>query len=128
MKKLLFTLIAISATVGYGATKRINAANTNIPGTYSTAAGSLVLSELKNPKSLFIDNRTGTEIEVNCTHNHNVLPQASEKNAIYVNASSNWVIDQPRAMLGSACYIRSIGSTISTGIVVITATDDGGNY
>ena len=129
MKKLIFaTLIAISATTGFSATKRINAAVNNIPGSYSTAAGSLFLSELSNPKSIFIDNRTGTEIEVNCTKNHNALPLSSERNAIYVNASSSWVMDQPRSSLGSACYVRSVGATISTGIVVITATDDSGHY
>lgn len=105
-------------------TKRIGASVTNIPTTFSRNEGSLVISEFVKPTLLIADNRTSTEIELNCAHKGAAdVPTASEGKSYWVNANITLVLDNPR--IKGDCYIRSAsGSAISSGTFIITVDGD----
>lgn len=123
MKLLPIILLMPSLVFAIPQSRRINAAVNNIPSAFSTAAGSLLISEAGTPRTLFIDNRTSTEVEVNCSHalvglNYQ-LPSASEGTSFWVNASTALIVDGP-GILGD-CFVRSVGAPITSGILSITA-------
>jgi hypothetical protein len=115
--KYLIALLVSGNLYALPQTKRVNAAIDNIPMAFSTAVGSLVLSEAKYPKTLILMNDTSTEVEVNCS-NVNGVPTASEGTALFVPASTKLIIDMPS--IKGDCYVRSLGAAITTGIFTAT--------
>lgn len=121
--KLLITLLLIpTLSFALPQSKRINAATTTIPSAFSTAAGSLLISEATSPSRILIDNRTSTEIEVNCAHAASgaatEVPSSSEGTSLWVNASTALIIDDPS--IKGDCYVRSVGAPITSGILTVT--------
>lgn len=102
--------------------QRIDSSSTNIPTSYTSASTSKMtnLTGIRNPQTICIDNRSATEVAVNCSVATNTVPSDTSANNIYVNATNAACIDN--AQLNADCYIRSMGSAISSGIVVVTVT------
>lgn len=97
---------------------RIISSATNIPTSFGTGSDSLVLSAVRNAKTILIDNRGTGEIAVNCHAQSSSAPSNSSAQNIYVAGSSAVSIDN--AFPNGACFIRSMtGSAITTGTVVI---------
>lgn len=122
MNKILLLFLLPTSVFATPQSKRINAATNSIPQSFSTAAGSLLLSEMKNPIGLTLDNQTGTEIEVNCSHAGNDVPNSSEGGSLWIKANTQQVLNGFTG-LSQDCYARSMGGTISSGIFILTVHD-----
>ncbi len=116
----LFMLAIVPMAKANVYTVRIDASATNIPTSFSTASTSKVLAGVRSMVSILIDNRSATEVAVNCSAGPTTAPSDSTNNNIYVATLQRWAIDN--ANLSGTCYIRSMGSAITTGVVVITVT------
>ena len=120
MKYLILLFLMPVIVFALPQTKRINTATTNIPSSFSTAAGSLLISEAVDPAVLIIDNRTTGEVEVNCAHVTEV-PTSSEGTSLWVASNITLIVDRP-AIKGD-CYVRSVGVAITSGIFSIGVVD-----
>lgn len=99
---------------------RVNAASTNIPTAFSTSSASRVLTGVRNLRAILIDNRTSSEIAINCQATSAAAPSDTAFTNMYVAGTSQIAIDD--AFLNDTCYIRSMtGSAITTGTFVIMA-------
>lgn len=114
---LLFFGVLLQATPY---SKRIDTSSSNIPTSFSSASTSKLanLTGLTSPKIIYIDNRSGTEVAVNCSSATGTVPSDTSANNIYVDTLTKVVLDNPGTK--ADCYIRSMGSAISSGIVVVT--------
>lgn len=119
MKKLIFVLLLLASPAFANLfCVRVNAASNNIPTAFSTGAASLVLQGVRQPTAVFVENRTTSEIAINCSASATSAPAATGSNVLYVNASNAWAIDS--TYLTGNCYIESnTGSAITTGVVQI---------
>lgn len=101
--------------------QRIDSSSTNIPTAFSSASTSKLanITGVLGPKILCVDNRSAVEVAVNCSGaTSNTVPSDSASSNVYVNATQAACFDSP--MVKGTCYIRSMGSAISSGIVVVT--------
>ena len=119
MRSLLFALLLVcNAAFANVYSVRINASTSNIPTAFSTSAASLVLQGVLRVSGIVIDNRTSTEIAVNCSGNASVAPSSTSNNNIYV--ANGTIMSLPVATnLNGVCYVQSMGSAITSGIVNI---------
>lgn len=124
MKKILLILLLLpvmaSARV---ASKRLDTSATNLTAHFADASGAITAINNANFQSidtLMIDNRSSSEIVVNCSSTLGVVPSDTSIANIYVNANESWSLPDSTGFT-RYCYWRSFSGTISSGIVVITA-------
>lgn len=115
---LFFTILSITA-FPFPHSQRIDSSSTTIPAAFDVGSVSKManLTAIKTPQTLCVDNRSAVEVAVNCSTANSVLPTNTAYN-IYVNASQGVCFDGP--IIKGDCYIRSMGSAISSGVVVVT--------
>lgn len=122
MKKLSLVWLVVAVLWGFQSeaaiySVRVDASVNNIPTAFSTAAGSKVIQGVPNVRSILIDNRSSSEIAVNCQSGSTTAPTTQTAN-IYVAGTTQVAIDN--AYLNTTCYIRSMtGGAISSGTVAI---------
>jgi hypothetical protein len=121
---LFLFLSSVCQAIPY--TVRIDASVKNI-GTSFASYGQLYGVSIRNPQSIFIDNRTtSSEIAVNCATagvqpNDNGLGTDGIDHNFYVAGSEAWAFSTPS--ITSNCWVRSMtGSTLSSGVFVIIVT------
>lgn len=120
MQRLIPLLMVCSVlAIGRPHSQRVNSSTTNIPAAFSADSGSKManLTAIGNPQTLCVENRSATEVAVNCSTVGSILPTDTTQN-LYINASSAACWDN--AFIKGDCYLRSMGSAISSGVVVVT--------
>ena len=118
--KYLLCALFIFSKLSYGAITlvRVDASTSNIPTSFSSGATSQVITGVLRVRSVLIDNRSSSEIAINCSTGATVVPADTANTNMYVAGTSQIAIDD--ALTGGTCYIRSMtGSPISTGTLVI---------
>jgi len=118
---LVMALMLAMPAFGQVFSVRVDASINNIPTSYSGTNGQ-VLTGMTQIVSVLIDNRSGSEVAMNCTGGTSLpVPADSSIHNVYANTLETWAIDNSNG--GNICYLRSMsGTAITTGIVVITAT------
>lgn len=112
---LLFMLLPALCSARVG-TIRLDTSAVNLTSTYTLIA----LPTFTAIDTIYISNRSATEISVSCDASIAVAPDSATKARIVVNASESWALPD-KTGFGKYCYWKSNGSTISTGVIVITA-------
>lgn len=99
--------------------QRIDSSTTNIPAAFGPGSDSKManLTGIRNPQTVCAENRSATEIAINCSTFASVTPTDTTQN-LYINAAGSACWDN--AFIKGDCYIRSMGSAISSGVVVVT--------
>lgn len=113
--KFVLLILTLSTLVFGISGVRLDSSSTNIATSFSNSV-KISLASLDKISTIVVDNRTATEIAVNCTSNSSA-PSDNDLSNFYVNASQAIALDH--VFLGTNCYLRSMGSTISSGIVNI---------
>lgn len=102
--------------------KRIDTSSTNITNAFS---GFAVIDFGGNtPKKITAVNTinlSAIEIAVNCSGVGSTAPSGTSAYNHYIAAGFGYG-SPPNAVYGKSCFVRSMGATISTGIVVICIT------
>jgi hypothetical protein len=95
---------------------KLTASGTNIPTSFDTSAGSLVLSSVggKGYRHLKCENETATEVTV-ITAQGTSAPSASSTARFFVPANSFRILDDFTVL--DRVYVQSEGSAIATGTV-----------
>lgn len=121
MRTLLLSLLFCVPVFAKVTSARIDTSSTNLTTHYNGTNGLVVMAPMSVINSVMIDNRSASEIVVNCsTSLYTGAPSDSSLFNVYVNANEAWVFPDD-SRFGSACYVRSFSGTISSGIVVISA-------
>lgn len=128
MKKLfllfLFTIPLLARADVF--TARIDTSATNLSSSFSGTNGAVLFENagvVVNPRvinTIYIDNRQGNEIIVNCSTGPSLIPIDSSVHNISVAGNESWSLPDATGF-GNACYIRTFSGTLSSGIIVITA-------
>ncbi len=113
----LLLLVLFVCTLGHAEpwTYRQDTASVALAATFTT------LPKLTGPSTKFsamqIDNRTGGEIEVNCSRS--TVPGSNSIDSFYVDAYTSWVT--PKGInLDRNCWVRSVSGSLSSGVWVLT--------
>lgn len=103
----------------------INAASTNITGTWTLSAK---LINMRNVQGIAAVNSSGKEILINCSGGSSSAPSSTAKNSIPVGGSAGdttWVLDGYGG--GSACWYKSNTTTVTSGIFKLCVNGQPGN-
>lgn len=92
----------------------IETANSNVTTSYTSTPA---LSATAALRVLVVENSTAKRIAVNCNGLASTAPSNTDSKNIYVNSGSSKAIDA--ALTGQYCYVRSLDSTISSGVITL---------
>ena len=121
MKKLLLALTLVffgQLAVSAPYVARLDTSVTNITSSFQA----LSMGTPNNIDAIFVDNRSAIEIGINCTTRSSKVAPTGTFQTMYVNASTSRIIPF-KVGLGSVCWVKSMGATISTGIVIVEGYD-----
>lgn len=125
MKKIFLLLSLLTLPVfGFQTSARIDLSSTNI-NTHFGGPNGLVPFPLNFSsfiQTVQVDNtRNANEIVINCNTLTIIVPDDSSGFNFYVAPGLTWSFP-PITPFGKTCYIRSLSGTLSSGIVIISAT------
>lgn len=120
MRILFLALLLTIPAFAKVTSARIDTSSTNITIHFNGTNGLVPLASMQVIKSAMIDNRSASEIVVNCSTTSGTVPSDSSQYNVYIAANEAWVFPDD-SLFASACYIRSFSGTISSGIIVISA-------
>ncbi len=119
---LSLALLSVIASSARGANYcyRIDTSVTNITSLFSATNSRLTPAALMQVKTFMAVNGTATEIQVNCAQSSGMgyvsPPSVNSAQNFSIAASEAWIPPDTTGM-GNACFVRSIGATISSGII-----------
>lgn len=117
--KLFFILLVSFPLFAKQSSARIDTSSTNITVNFNGTNGFVPLASMQQIQVLQVDNRTATEIAVNCSTVSGTAPSDTSTNNVYINAGQTWSTGYGELM-ASACYVRSMSGTISSGVIVVS--------
>lgn len=116
MRYLLLLLVVLTGqAMAVEQSARVVSSTSNVPTSFSTAAGSRILTNtvVTSVDGILVYNGGAQEIAVNCPRTLATPSDTSNAN-IYVPAATGIAIDDAGLGLVKYCFIRSMGTAISS--------------